>query len=138
MVSVIQEIRRAIGRADPGWVNQQLGFFKSLQQIGDTECALGFRFGRDIYVTSWLNFAADLQWNIPGTDLDENSLNGRADYIRRFHNPSDGGLMIMPRRRGLINGVEAPYEILVRLANVDMAALQAENGGLSEWYDTII
>jgi hypothetical protein len=119
-------------------VQNHLAFFKSIEQIKDTECALGFRFGRDIYITSWMNFAADIQWNIPGTDLDASSLNGRADYIRRSYGPADGGMMIMPRRRSLVNGVEAPYEVMVRLAQVDMNALLDEEGGVRDWYERVI
>jgi hypothetical protein len=137
IVDVVKEIRKTVHNADPQWVSRQLAFFKSIDQIGDTECALGFRFGRDIYVTSWMNFSADLQWNIPGTDLNEQSLHGRAEFIRRWHNPSDGGMMIMPRRRVLVNGKEAPYEILVRLAKVDLDTLKQEEGGLNEWYESI-
>ena len=138
IVAVVSEIRQTIQRANPQWVNSQLAFFKSIEQIGDTECALGFRFGRDIYVTSWMNFSADLQWNIPGTDLEEDSLNGRAEFIRRWHNASDGGMMIMPRRRTLVKGKEAPYEILIRLAKVDLETLWNEEGGLREWSEHLI
>jgi len=85
-----------------------------------------------------MNFSADLQWNIPGTDLNKHSLDGRAEFIRRWHNASDGGMMIMPRRRTLVNGKEAPYEILIRLAAVDLETLKKEEGGLYDWCERIV
>ncbi|KAF2690943.1 hypothetical protein K458DRAFT_355283 [Lentithecium fluviatile CBS 122367] len=148
IVAAVREIQRTIAQVNNEWVENHLAFFKSIKQIKSTECgllftpltfsALGFKFGFDLYITSWMNFAADLQWNIPGTDLDENSLHGRADYIRRTYGPSDGGMMIMPRRRSLVNGMEAPYEIMVRLAAVDMKTLLAEEGGISKWCQRVI
>lgn len=134
----IKEIRRTIAKVDNEWVAKHLGYFKSIDTITDTELGLGFRFGMDIYVTSWMNFGADLQWGIPGTDLDETSLGGRPEFIRRSYGVADGGMMIMPRRRHQMNGEDAPYEVMVRLAKVDMERLLEEQGGLSEWAERII
>lgn len=138
IVRVIQEIQRTISKVNNDWAENHMAFMQSIKHIKDTECALGFRFGWDIYITSWLNFGADLQWNIPGTDLNKDSLNGRADFIRRAYLPSDGGIMVMPRRRSKVNGVEAPYEVIVRLAEVDMNALLNEEGGLRDWAQNVI
>jgi hypothetical protein len=113
-------------------------FFKSIERIRDTECALALRFGADIYITSWLNFAADLRWGIPGTDLGTESLDGRAEFIRRLYNPSDGGMIFLPRRRKPVNGAEAPFEILVRLAQEDMDRVLTEKDGLKKWADAVI
>jgi trichothecene 3-O-acetyltransferase len=115
-----------------------MAFFKSIQRIRDTECALALRFGPDIYITSWLNFAADLRWGIPGTDLGTTSLDGRPEFIRRLYNPSDGGMIFLPRRRKPVNGVEAPFEILVRLAQEDMDRVLSEESGLKSWADAVI
>jgi hypothetical protein len=84
-----------------------------------------------------LNFAADLRWGIPGTDLDPMSLDGRPEFIRRLYNPSDGGMMFLPRRRSEVNGKEAPFEIIVRLAQEDMDRLLNEKGGLKSWADVV-
>lgn len=138
IVRTVQEVRRTIAKVDNDWVSNHLGFFKSIGKITDTECGLAFKFGMDIYITSWMNFGADIQWGIPGTDLDEASLGGRPEFIRRSYGPSDGGMMIMPRRRHLANGEEAPYEVMVRLATVDMQRLLKEEGGLSTWAERII
>jgi len=115
-----------------------LTFFNSIERITDTECALALTFGSDIYITSWLNFGADLHWGIPGTDLGEKSLAGRPEFIRRSYGPGDGGIIFLPRRRQTANDVEAPFEILVRLAEEDMGRVLSEEGGLSSWADAVI
>ncbi|KAF2833667.1 trichothecene 3-O-acetyltransferas-like protein [Ophiobolus disseminans] len=138
ILKVIKQIKSTIGKVNNEWIAQQMAFFKSIERITDTECALALRFGTDIYITSWLNFAADLRWGIPGTDLDTGSLDGRPEFIRRLYNPSDGGMIFLPRRRQPVNGVEAPFEILVRLADEDMDRLLHENGGLESWATAVI
>ncbi|OAG07343.1 uncharacterized protein CC84DRAFT_1163549 [Paraphaeosphaeria sporulosa] len=138
IVCTIKEIRRTIAKVDNDWVSNHLGFFKSVDTITDTELGLGFRFGMDIYITSWMNFGADLQWGIPGTDMEDQSLGGRPEFIRRSYGVADGGMMIMPRRRHQMNGNDAPYEVMVRLAKVDMERLLQEKGGLSQWAERII
>lgn len=138
VLQAIREIKATIGKVNNDWIARQMAFFKSIDRIRDTECALNLRFGSDIYITSWLNFAADLRWGIPGTDLDKESLDGRPEFIRRLYNPSDGGMIFLPRRRKPVNGVEAPFEILVRLAAEDMDRLLYEKGGLNEWANAVI
>ncbi|KAF9738531.1 hypothetical protein PMIN04_001010 [Paraphaeosphaeria minitans] len=138
IVRTIKEIRRTIAKVDNDWVLNHIGFFKSVDTITDTELGLGFRFGMDIYITSWMNFGADLQWGIPGTDLEDQSLGGRPEFIRRSYGVADGGMMIMPRRRHQMNGHSAPYEVMVRLAKVDMEHLLQEKGGLSQWAERIL
>jgi hypothetical protein len=115
-----------------------LSFFKSIDRITDTEIALSIQFNSDIYMSSWINFGADLSWGIPGTDLGRNSLAGRPEFIRRTYGPSDGGMIFLPRRRQNSNDTEAPFEILVRLAEEDMMRLLNEEGGLMSWADVAI
>jgi hypothetical protein len=138
ILHVIKKIKSTIGKVNNDWIAKQMAFFKSIQRIRDTECALALRFGPDIYITSWLNFAADLRWGIPGTDLGTTSLDGRPEFIRRLYNPSDGGMIFLPRRRKPVNGVEAPFEILVRLAQEDMDRVLNEESGLKSWADAVI
>jgi hypothetical protein len=138
ILHVIEKIKSTIGKVNNDWIATQMAFFKSIERIRDTECALALRFGADIYITSWLNFAADLRWGIPGTDLATESLDGRPEFIRRLYNPSDGGMIFLPRRRKPVNGVEAPFEILVRLAEEDMDRVLNEAGGLKSWTDAVI
>ncbi|KAH7094490.1 trichothecene 3-O-acetyltransferas-like protein [Paraphoma chrysanthemicola] len=138
ILHVIKKIKSTIGKVNNDWIAGQMTFFKSIERIRDTECALALRFGTDIYITSWLNFAADLRWGIPGTDLDAKSLDGRPEFIRRLYNPSDGGMIFLPRRRKPVSGAEAPFEILVRLAQEDMDRVLSEPGGLKSWADAVI
>lgn len=138
IIDVIRKIKGTILGVDNDWISRHLTFFKSIEQITDTECALALSFGADIYITSWLNFGADLRWGIPGTDLAEKSLNGRPEFIRRSYGPGDGGMIFLPRRRQPTNGTEAPFEVLVRLAEEDMDRVLKEEGGLSSWADAAI
>ncbi|KAL6703240.1 hypothetical protein ACN47E_010102 [Coniothyrium glycines] len=138
IINVIRKVKNTILDVNNDWISRHLNFFKSIEQITDTECALALTFGSDIYITSWLNFGADFQWGIPGTDLDDNSLAGRPEFIRRSYGPGDGGMIFLPRRRQLVNGVEAPFEILVRLADEDMQRVLQEEAGLSSWAEAII
>lgn len=119
-------------------MSRHLTFFKSIEHITDTEVALALTFGSDIYISSWLNFGADLHWGIPGTDLGKDSLAGRPEFIRRSYGPGDGGMIFLPRRRQIANEKEAPFEILVRLADEDMTRVLNEEGGLSCWADAVI
>lgn len=138
ILRVIRKIKSTILDVNNDWISRHLAFFKSIEQITDTECALSLCFGSDIYITSWLNFGADFCWGIPGTDLGEDSLAGRPEFIRRSYGPGDGGMIFLPRRRQPANGVEAPFEILVRLAEEDMARVLSEEGGLKSWADAVI
>ncbi|CAI6337980.1 unnamed protein product [Periconia digitata] len=138
VVQTIRKIQQTINKVNEDWVLQHLAFFNSIEKIEDTECALGFKFGLDIYITSWMNFGGDIEWGIPGTDLSNHGLHGRPDYIRRTYGPSDGGMMIMPRRRRQVNGEDAPYEVMIRLASEDMETLTKDEGGLPWWAERII
>lgn len=88
--------------------------------------------------TSWLNFGADYRWGIPGTDLAEDSLGGRPEFIRRAYGPGDGGIIFLPRRRHVANDSEAPFEILVRLTEEDMDRVLKEDGGLCSWSEAAV
>lgn len=138
IIDVIRRIKNTILSVDNDWISRHLAFFKSIERITDTECALGLRFGPDIYITSWLNFGADLRWGIPGTDLREESLGGRPEFIRRSYGPGDGGMIFLPRRRQVSDGVEAPFEVLVRLADEDMDRVLKEEGGLRSWTNAVV
>ncbi|KAF2742570.1 trichothecene 3-O-acetyltransferas-like protein [Sporormia fimetaria CBS 119925] len=127
------EVRKTVDGIDKAWVERHLAFFKSKIPILDAEPALKFRFGPDAYLTSWLHFGADIKWNIPGTTSPS------PDFIRRTtDNKSDGGTIILPRRKGGPDGKEAPFEVLVRLADEDMQRLEADKGGLRSWSEYVI
>ncbi|KAF2790257.1 trichothecene 3-O-acetyltransferas-like protein [Melanomma pulvis-pyrius CBS 109.77] len=133
ILATIKHIKAAIDQVDNDWVYQHLSFFKSVNPITDTECALRFGLGPDLYITSWMNFPAlETKWNIPGTS------SAQPEFIRRAYNPSDGGMNIMPRIRTPVDGVDAPYEVVVRLATEDMNKVLAEEGGLASWAERVI
>jgi hypothetical protein len=138
IVHVINKIKSTILDVDNDWISRHMSFFKSIERITDTEIALSVQFSSDMYISSWLNFGADLCWGIPGTDLGKDSFAGRPEFIRRTYAPSDGGMIFLPRRRQTANDTEAPFEILVRLAQEDMMRLLNEEGGLMSWADVAI
>ncbi|KAF2127142.1 trichothecene 3-O-acetyltransferas-like protein [Dothidotthia symphoricarpi CBS 119687] len=138
ILHVIKKIKSTIAEVNNDWVTRHLTFFKSIEHIQDTECGLALFGGSDIYITSWLNFGADLRWCIPGTDCTQGGLEGRPEYVRRAYGPGDGGMIFLPRRREPTKGGEAPFEILVRLADEDMQRLLNEKGGLASWADAVI
>lgn len=138
IVHVIDKIKNTIAQVNDDWVTRHLTFFKSIKDIQDTECGLALVGGSDIYITSWLNFGADLRWGIPGTDCTPGGLEGRPEFVRRAYGPGDGGIIFLPRRRDLSQGKEAPFEILVRLADEDMQRVLNEEGGLSSWAEAVI
>lgn len=112
---------------------RHLAFFASKIPIKDTEPALRFRFGPDIYITSWMNFGADWNWGIPGTT------SHKPEFLRKVkERSSDGGIIILPRRREVDGEVEKPYEVLIRLATEDMDRLENEEGGLKSWAERVV
>ena len=62
----------------------------------------------------------------------------RSEFVRRAHSPSDGGVIIYPRRREIVDGLEAPYEVLVRLASEDMVRLLGEENGFKDLAEMIV
>ncbi|KZM24373.1 uncharacterized protein EKO05_0007154 [Ascochyta rabiei] len=138
ILHVIRKIKNTIMSVNNDWIDRHFAFFKGLEEIKDTECALALKFGSDCYITSWLNFGADYRWGIPGTDLAEDSLGGRPEFIRRAYGPGDGGMIFLPRRRHVANDAEAPFEILVRLTEEDMDRVLEEDGGLCSWSEAVV
>lgn len=73
--------------------------------------------GPDIFITSWQHIGADDVWAIPGTAKAKDGTWGcKPTVIRKPHNLWEGGMQILPRRRG----DEAPYEIPLCLEEGDM------------------
>lgn len=133
IVPAIQAVSGAISNATNTWAQRHLAYFQSISRISNTETSLQFNRGPDLYITSWMHFGAEYEWDIPGTTSKS------PEYIRRTHNPSDGGIIIMPRRRETSTcGKEAPYEVLIRLASEDMERLVNEEGGLASWSDRVV
>ena len=73
--------------------------------------------GPDIFITSWQHIGADDVWAIPGTAKAQDRKWGcKPTAIRKPHNLWEGGMQILPRRKG----DEAPYEIPLCLEEGDM------------------
>ncbi|KAJ4339771.1 hypothetical protein N0V87_002971 [Didymella glomerata] len=73
--------------------------------------------GPDIFITSWQHIGADDVWAIPGTARSEDGKwVCKPIAIRKPHNLWEGGMQILPRRKG----DEAPYEIPLCLEEGDM------------------
>jgi hypothetical protein len=132
IIPAIREINRTISSVDNTGVQRHLGYFLSIKSVTSTENTLRFHWGPDLYITSWMDFGAEHSWDIPGT------MSNMPEFIRRTHSASDGGMIILPRKREIVEGIEAPYEVLVRLAREDMARLLTEEGGLAGWAGRIV
>ncbi|KAF1925167.1 uncharacterized protein M421DRAFT_424188 [Didymella exigua CBS 183.55] len=74
--------------------------------------------GPDIFITSWQHIGADTVWAIPGTAKEQNGEGwaSKPTAIRKPHNLWEGGMQILPRRKG----DDAPYEIPLCLEEGDM------------------
>lgn len=91
--------------------------------------------GPDIFITSWQHIGADDMWAIPGTAKAENGTEWecKPTAIRKPHNLWEGGMQILPRRKG----DEAPYEIPLCLEEGDMErVLQSLKEG--SWIERVI
>ncbi|KAF2185590.1 hypothetical protein K469DRAFT_726702 [Zopfia rhizophila CBS 207.26] len=128
LIPVIQSINTSISNVDNEWVKDHLSFFSTVPKFDDVSLGLHFSFGTDLFITSWMNFGAEHEWDIPGTT------SRKPEFIRKPHSAEDGGVLIMPRRYE----EDAPYEVLIQLANEDMARLLNEVGGLTEWADKVV
>ncbi|KAF1993755.1 hypothetical protein P154DRAFT_449360 [Amniculicola lignicola CBS 123094] len=133
IISVIKRIQAIVAQVGNDWLGQHLARFANMPTIPESELALRFHLGPDIYVTSWMHFDINHEWDIPGTAV------RTPEYVRTtYAGNADGGMLIMPRRNSRDNGIEAPYEVLVRLAEVDMERLEKEEGGLASWAERIV
>ncbi|KAF2258346.1 hypothetical protein CC78DRAFT_572585 [Lojkania enalia] len=133
IIRAIQSIDRSIAKVDEAWIHDHFAYLASLGPIVDTELAMRFRFGPDMYMTSWTNFEAYEDWNIPGTATPA------PEFFRRSHSEIDGGIVFLPRKPNAnVDGTEPPYEILIRIAEVDMKRLIDEEGGLATWAERIL
>ncbi|ORY05574.1 transferase family-domain-containing protein [Clohesyomyces aquaticus] len=132
VIPAVECVNSTISGVDNEWVECHLRFFAAQENIGKVDLALRFSFASDMFITSWMNFGAEHEWCIPGTAT------AAPEFIRKPHSVEDGGIIIMPRRRGVVDGFEAPYEVLVQLAGEDMDRLLAEEEGLKKWADQIV
>lgn len=91
--------------------------------------------GPDLFITSWQHIGADDEWAIPGTTKSEDGQEWlcRPTAIRKPHNLWEGGMQILPRRKGDV----APYEIPLCLEEEEMErALHGLREG--KWVERVI
>ncbi|KAF2471714.1 trichothecene 3-O-acetyltransferas-like protein [Lindgomyces ingoldianus] len=132
IIPAVECVNASISGVDNEWVNRHLAFFNAQENLSEIKLALRFKFASDMFITSWMNFGAEHEWCIPG------AATRSPEFIRKPHSVEDGGIIIMPRRRGVFDGIEAPYEVLVQLAGDDMERLLNEEGGLATWAEHIV
>jgi BAHD acyltransferase len=107
------KITEAVRAIDEDWITSR---FKHVYNDPTTteNAHLTFANGPDLYITSWQRMGADREWFIPGTS------SAKPTAVRRAAWQSEGGIVVLPRRED----DEAPYEIMVSLAEEEMAAFE--------------
>jgi hypothetical protein len=82
---------------------------------------LRFANGPDLYITDWRRLGLDNEWDIPGTG------SSKPVAIRRACWKGEGGIVVLPRRKG----EDADWEAMVSLEEGDLARLRAglKDGG---------
>lgn len=55
ILRVIAKIKDTIMSVNNDWIDRHFAFFKGLDEIKDTECALALKFGSDCYIVCPLN-----------------------------------------------------------------------------------
>jgi hypothetical protein len=122
------EISKAISEIDKHWVLKRFSCFSLVEDPRD------LRMTVNMFLTSWLHYGSQCEWNIPGTNT------VFPDAIRKPWSTDEGGNIIMPRRRKTSDGqdTKAPYEVLIQLVDKDMATMEAEKGGLTTYAERVI
>lgn len=111
-------LSNGLAEVDLNWFRARL--LEMSKQINSSKLMLNCNTmnGPDIFVTSWMHIGADDVWAIPGTARadDGKGWKCKPTAIRKPHNLWEGGMQILPRRKG----DEAPYEIPLCLEEGDM------------------
>ncbi|KAK8233896.1 transferase family-domain-containing protein [Phyllosticta capitalensis] len=114
-------IRAAIQEVDKDYAQQRLDLWASLQDPSSTLHAFWRALDMPdtgIFLSSWVNFGADVDFAIPGTTT------GCAQYVRKPWSASEGACNILPRKGGTKG--DADWEVLVQLSVEDMERLCVE------------
>ncbi|KAI8933306.1 hypothetical protein NX059_009931 [Plenodomus lindquistii] len=124
LASFAKALSTSLSHISPSWISTRVSSILSNPLVLDNS-ELTFANGPDMYITSWQHMGADIEWGIPGTK------EGKADAIRRAAWAGEGGIVVLPMRKG--GGV---FEVLVGLAEDDMAGLvgRLRDGGWLEGY----
>ncbi|KAF2851953.1 hypothetical protein T440DRAFT_393752 [Plenodomus tracheiphilus IPT5] len=103
-------IADSIKRIDEHWISNRLAPILLADPPALDNSELTFGNGPDLYITSWQHMGADIEWCIPGAK------EGKPSAIRRAAWMSEGGIVILPKRKG----EAGPFELMVSLAEEDM------------------
>lgn len=119
LAPVALNISQSISSVNFDWFRARLSYYSRTPNLATHSLNLNLTNGPDLFITSWMHMGADCEWGIPGTmknDGEVSSRCGKPTAIRKPHCASEGGIIILPRRK-----VEADeFEVLVCLEEVEM------------------
>ena len=135
IAAVALALSNALGKIDLDWFRARLLELSKRKISSKWILNLDTQNGPDIFITSWMHIGADDLWAIPGAAKTEDGerLLCKPAAIRKPHNMWEGGMQILPRRRG----DEAPFEIPLCLEEGEM---ERTLHGLQEgnWLERVI
>ncbi|KAF2623557.1 hypothetical protein BU25DRAFT_414303 [Macroventuria anomochaeta] len=107
-----------LGEVDLDWFRARLLEISKQTNYSKLMLNLDTGNGPDIFITSWMHIGADDLWAIPGTAKTEGGKRWlcKPTAIRKPHNLWEGGMQILPRRKGHA----APFEIPLCLEGGEM------------------
>lgn len=117
LASFIKDVDDAVHSVDEKWIGRKFNQILADPTQTDQSC-LKFGNGPDLYITSWQHMGADREWCIPGTS------DAQPAAIRRAAWVSEGGIVVLPRKRDIEGREPAAYEVLVSLAEEDMKGFE--------------
>lgn len=109
------KIRNAIDAVTDKTVRERLTRVAQLKDMQDTASAIEpFEKAQGLDFGSLVSFGADLQWDIPGTQVPDESQDGRARFCRKVLPKYKEGIANVLPRRGGTQG-DADWEVVVSL-----------------------
>lgn len=140
-------IRQAREDFTPKEMEKRFAFIETLRENQRLPCSINFVHGPDVFMNSWERIAPEADFNIVGTtgndieqrlkdlDLDMEAYQpGMAAFIRKPGcEPTDGAVIVMPRRGWKNSDGGAPYEMLIQLESDDMRRLKWPEGVGLRW-----
>ncbi|EUC42452.1 hypothetical protein COCMIDRAFT_103472 [Bipolaris oryzae ATCC 44560] len=117
LASFITDIDDAVHGVNEQWIGRKFNQILADPTQVDQSC-LKFGNGPDLYITSWQHMGVDREWCIPGTS------DAQPAAIRRAAWVSEGGIVVLPRKKDIEGKESAAYEVLVSLAEEDMKGFE--------------
>lgn len=118
-------------------VDDRLAYFAKQRLLQPPGNAINSTFGPDVFMTSWQDMGGSANFGIQGTlDQPAHSLRsyepGMPTFIRKPGCvPTDGGIILLPRRKLSNQPDDAPFEVVVQLRNGNMDRLIKDAGFMS-------